>query len=103
MNTRRAPLSPEEHHHAIANTHRLLTEANTLLTEVRDILDEIRDALVDNPDKVPTPHPMRCGASVWPYTKNNVCILKPHKTGNHQDARGREFTAANYIEKEGKS
>jgi hypothetical protein len=46
---------------------------------------------------------MRCGASVWPYTKNNVCILKPHKTGNHQDARGREFTAANYIEKEGKS
>jgi hypothetical protein len=47
MNTRRAPLSPEEHQDAIQTTHRLLTEANTLLTEVRDILDQIRDALVE--------------------------------------------------------
>jgi hypothetical protein len=37
------------------------------------------------------PEQKYCGVRTWPYTENNVCVLKPHKTGRHKDARGRFF------------
>lgn len=39
-----------------------------------------------------------CGKSISPYTSNNICILSPHQTGNHRDAKGREFNVT-YIQK----
>lgn len=42
----------------------------------------------------------RCGERVWPYTENNVCVLEPHDTGYHKDARGRPFNHATYVKEE---
>jgi hypothetical protein len=41
-----------------------------------------------------------CGKSVWPYTENNICVLRiNHPETNHKDAKGREF-GVTYIGKE---
>jgi hypothetical protein len=40
-----------------------------------------------------------CGHNVWPYTANNVCVSRKRHTGNHRDARGREFDETSYIER----
>jgi hypothetical protein len=50
------------------------------IPDLRSILEQI------NPDEEP-----KCGAITWPYTENNICVLKPHKGGRHKDAREREF------------
>ena len=38
----------------------------------------------------------RCGAVVWPYTENNICVDKPGHDMPHTDARGRTFDHAGY-------
>lgn len=40
-----------------------------------------------------------CGHRTWPYTENNICVLKPGHSGKkHKDARGREFDHGGYAQ-----
>jgi hypothetical protein len=52
--------------------------------KLRSILERLVDA------------PKICGQRAWPYTENNVCVLKPHSSGRHKDAMDREFDVGGY-------
>lgn len=55
---------------------------------------------VTKQQRIPTlpDHPI-CGATIWPYTENNICVQYPDHDGNHVDARGREFNHFELIKK----
>lgn len=62
-------------------------------------IHHIRFARIDKGTLVFEYVPQICGHTIWPYTENNTCVLPPHISGDHRDARGRKFGITGYLEK----
>jgi hypothetical protein len=64
---------------AIAAIRSKWTIPVSTVPELREILEALKGG------------PILCGKTTWPYTTNNICVLKSGHTGRHKDLKDRPF------------